>query len=152
MIGKFYINGKPYEFSFEPDSTLLDVLRDNGFKEVKKGCDAGECGACVVLLDGEPVNSCQVYAASVFECEITTVKGVGNLINPHIVQKAFVDAGAVQCGYCTPGMVLSTVSLLEKNPNPSVEEIKRALDGNFCRRTGYVKIIEAVTLAKKRLK
>ncbi len=151
MIGKFNINGKVYEFSFDPDITLLDMLRENGFTEVKKGCDAGECGACVVLLDGEAVNSCQVYAASVIDCAITTVKGIGNLVNPHIVQQAFVDAGAVQCGYCTPGMVLSTVSLLEKNPNPSVEDIKRALDGNFCRCTGYVKIIEAVQLAQKRV-
>lgn len=152
MMGQFTINGKKYDFNFESDITLLSLLRSNGFTEVKKGCDAGECGACVVLLDGENVNSCQVYAASVIGSTITTVKGLGDFNQPHPVQKAFVDVGAVQCGFCTPGMVISTIALLEKNPKPNTEEIKKALDGNFCRCTGYVKIIKAVELASERLK
>jgi len=152
MNGKFVVNSKECEFSFESDTTLLSVLRDNGFTEVKRGCDAGECGACVVLVDGEIVNSCQVYAASVMGSKITTVKGLGDFNNPHPIQKAFVDAGAVQCGFCTPGMVLSTFSLLQKIPSPSVSDIKKGLDGNFCRCTGYVKIIKAVQLAAERLR
>lgn len=144
MIGNFIINNVEKELNFNEDATLLDVLRENGFTEVKKGCNSGECGACVVLLDGKTVNSCQIYAASVLNCKITTVKGLGDFNNPHPVQTAFVEAGAVQCGYCTPGMIISTVSLLNENKKPTEDEIKKALDGNFCRCTGYVKIINAV--------
>jgi len=152
MKALFKINKKAYELEFAPNAKLLDVLRDNGFTEVKCGCREGFCGACCVLLDGRLVNSCMIYAASVGEKEITTVRGIGSTLEPHPIQEAFVEAGAVQCGFCTPGMVLATYALLQDNPNPTDEEIKQALDGNFCRCTGYVKIIDAVKLAAKKVK
>jgi len=152
MKALFKINKKAYELEFAPNAKLLDVLRDNGFTEVKCGCREGFCGACCVLLDGRLVNSCMIYAASVGEKEITTVRGIGNTLEPHPIQEAFVEAGAVQCGFCTPGMVLATYALLQDNPNPTEEEIKQALDGNFCRCTGYVKIIDAVKLAAKKVR
>jgi carbon-monoxide dehydrogenase small subunit len=151
MDADFHINGSVIHRSFPADLTLLDLLREAGFTEVKAGCHVGQCGACVVLLDGRPVNSCQVYAASVDGKEITTTAGLGNVHNPHPIQQAFVDAGAVQCGFCTPGMVLVTAALLAENSAPTEEEIKRALDGNLCRCTGYVKIIAAVRLAAERM-
>ena len=152
MKGVFKINGKELEISFEAHKVLLDVLRENGFTEVKEGCREGECGACVVLLDGKPVNSCQVLAATAIGREITTVKGIGTLHNPHPIEEAFVEAGAVQCGFCTPGMVIATYALLKENKDPDDEDIKRALDGNLCRCTGYVKIKKAVKLAAKKVK
>lgn len=152
MIGFFVINGERKKIEFAPHKTLLDVLRENGYTEVKEGCREGECGACLVLLDGKPVNSCQVLAASVMEKKILTVKGVGNIHNPHPIEKAFVEAGAVQCGFCTPGMVIATYALLEENSNPTDEDINRALDGNLCRCTGYIKIKKAVKLAAKKVK
>ena len=151
MNGKFVINGKQYQFNFNSDERLLFTLRNHGFKEVKNGCLEGECGACLILLNGKPVNSCQVFTASAVGKDIKTVKGIGNLHEPHVIQEAFVEAGAVQCGYCTPGMVLATYALLQNKPKPSESEIKNALDGNLCRCTGYVKIIEAVKLAAERL-
>ncbi len=151
MRGKFIVNGTEKEFEFAPTDRLVDVLRRNGHTEVKKGCDEGECGACVILLDGILVNSCQVLAGSAVGREITTVKGIGTLHQPHPIQQALVDAGAVQCGFCTPGMVLATYYLLSRNPNPTDEEIKEALSGNLCRCTGYVKIIEGVKLAVRRM-
>jgi carbon-monoxide dehydrogenase small subunit len=126
---------------------LLNVLRNNGFTSVKKGCGTGNCGACTVLLDGEPVCSCITFAAMTHMKRITTVEYLGTPENPHPLQKAFVESGAVQCGYCTPGMLLSSYSLLEKNPSPETHDIQAALDGNLCRCTGYVKIIEAVSNA-----
>jgi carbon-monoxide dehydrogenase small subunit len=150
--GTFKINGKELKTVFSPDTVLLTLLRDNGFKEVKEGCREGECGACLVLLDGKLVNSCQVLAGSAVGREITTVKGIGNIHSPHPIQSAFVDTGAVQCGFCTPGMVLAAYYLLNENPDPDDEEIRRSLDGNLCRCTGYVKIIEAVRLAAKRMR
>lgn len=152
MKGTFIINGEKKELVFEPHERLLDVLRKNGYTEVKEGCREGECGACVVLLDKKIVNSCQVLAASVMEREIITSKGIGNLHKPHPIEEAFVEAGAVQCGFCTPAMVVSTYALLSENPEPNDEEIKYALSGNLCRCTGYVKIIKAVKLASKKVK
>lgn len=146
------INGVEKVLSFEPDATLLQVLRDGGFTEVKRGCDTGECGACAVVLNGDLVTSCKVYAASVVGSEILTAKGLGTVQNPHPIQQAFVDAGAIQCGFCTPGMVMATYALLSKNPYPTDDEIKRALDGNKCRCTGYVKIFDAVRLAAERMR
>jgi aerobic-type carbon monoxide dehydrogenase small subunit (CoxS/CutS family) len=151
MSGQFIINGKEYHFEYKSDERLLFTLRNNGFTEVKNGCLEGECGACLILLDDKPVNSCQVFTASAIEKDIITVKGIGNIHEPHIIQEAFVETGAVQCGYCTPGMVLASYALLKTNPDPSESEIKSALDGNLCRCTGYVKIIEAVKLAAERL-
>ena len=141
---KFNINNKPEEFEIRPDATLLNVLRGNGFSEVKCGCSEGECGACIVLIDEKPVNSCQVFAMSVASKKIKTVKGIGTLNAPHLIQNIFANTGADQCGFCSPGMVLSAYSLLKENPNPTEKEIAEALDGNLCRCTGYVKIIEAV--------
>ena len=151
MVGIFNINGQRIEIEFGSDEKLLDVLRKAGFKEIKSGCKTGNCGSCVVLLDGKPVNSCQVYAGSVIEKEILTIKGLGTIHNPHPIQTAFVDAGAVQCGFCTPGMVLSTYALLKKYPRPTEEQIKEGLDGNLCRCTGYVKIVDAVKLSAERV-
>jgi aerobic-type carbon monoxide dehydrogenase small subunit (CoxS/CutS family) len=151
MEGGFTINGKYVKLSFLSDETLLSVLRKNGYTEVKEGCREGQCGTCVVLLDRKLVNSCQVLAATAIDREILTVRGLGDIHCLHPIQTAFADASAIQCGYCTPGMILATYSLLMKNPHPGEMEIKRALDGNICRCTGYVKIIEAVKLAASRM-
>ncbi|PJC58968.1 MAG: ferredoxin, partial [Ignavibacteria bacterium CG_4_9_14_0_2_um_filter_37_13] len=112
----FKINNKQKHLELLPNETLLQALRNNHFTEVKCGCNEGECGACTVLLDGKPVNSCQVLAMSVQEKEITTVKGIGTLYTPHLLQKSFAEAGADQCGFCSPGMVLASYSLLKENP------------------------------------
>ena len=151
MRGAFIINGAEENYSFNSTETLLHVLRDNGHVEVKSGCEKGECGICIVLLDGKPVNSCQVLAASVMGRNITTVKGVGDSRHLNPIQEAFAEAGGIQCGYCTPAKVVVTYSLLKENPNPSDEEIKNALDGNICRCTGYVKIVDSVKLAAEKL-
>ena len=151
MRDTFYINNNEIEMEFSSSEKLLDTLRNNGFTEVKNGCKTGNCGACVILLDEKPVNSCQVYTASVVNRKITTIKGLGSIQSPHPIQKAFVDTASVQCGFCTPGMILSAYGLLSKNPSPDREQIKEALDGNLCRCTGYVKIIEAVQLAAERM-
>lgn len=151
MTGNFSINGKEIPISLRGDEVLLDVLRGLGCTEVKEGCREGACGSCLVLLDGVLVNSCQVLAASALGKEITTVKGLGTIHQPHPIQEAFVEAGAVQCGFCTPGMVLAAFALLKRNPRPTGEQIRHALDGNLCRCTGYVKIIEAVKLAAERM-
>ncbi len=148
----FTINGQRIEYEFDETDVLLDVLRNNGHYEVKKGCGEGECGACAILLDGILVNSCQILAASVRGKEITTVRGLGNVHDPHPLQEAFADTGAIQCGFCTPGMILASYALLKENPHPSDDEIKQALDGNICRCTGYVKIFEAVRLAAERMR
>ena len=149
MRGKFTINGKEKQLKFDPDERLVITLRNNGYTEVKNGCLEGECGACMILLDGKPVHSCQIFTASVQNRNIKTVKGIGDLHLPHEIQKAFVDAGAVQCGFCSPGFIVATYALLNKNPNPTEDEIKRAIDGNLCRCTGYVKIIDAIKNAAK---
>jgi len=151
MERTFTVNGEQRTFCFETHETLLSALRKNGYTEVKSGCGEGSCGACLVLLDGRLVNSCQVFAATAAGKEITTVRGIGTIHRPHPIQEAFSDTGAVQCGFCTPGMVLASYYLLQQNPDPSEEEIKTALDGNLCRCTGYTKIIEAVQLAAKRM-
>jgi aerobic-type carbon monoxide dehydrogenase small subunit (CoxS/CutS family) len=147
----FKINSIEKELLLNPGDTLLQTLRDNGYTEVKCGCSEGECGACLVLLEDLPVNSCQVFALSVKDKKITTVKGIGTLHYPHIIQKAFVEAGADQCGFCTPGMIIASYALLKKNPKPTKQEINEALDGNLCRCTGYVKIVEAVEKAASEL-
>jgi aerobic-type carbon monoxide dehydrogenase small subunit (CoxS/CutS family) len=125
--------------------TLLDTLRNQWRAvEVKNGCAQGDCGACTVLLQGQPVNACLVLSVQAHEKEVTTVKGIGTRENPHPLQTAFVEQGAVQCGYCTPGMVVSSAALLEQNPDPSPAEISEAISGNLCRCTGYTKIFRAV--------
>ncbi len=152
MKAEFTVNGSLQTFTFDPDERLLITLRNHGYTDVKNGCLEGVCGACVILLNDKPVNSCQVLTASAAGQSITTVRGIGTLHTPHIIQEAFAETGAVQCGYCTPGMIAVTYALLRDNTDPSNEEIKSALDGNLCRCTGYVKIIDAVQLAAKRLR
>ncbi|WP_088226153.1 (2Fe-2S)-binding protein [Desulfosporosinus sp. FKB] len=145
---EFSVNDKTYVLEVDPRERLLDVLRNRlGLMGTKEGCGEGECGACTVILDGKTVNSCLILAGQVHNSVITTIEGVGNRQSPHPVQKAFVEVGAVQCGFCTPGMVLSAKNLLDKNPHPSDEEIGVALSGNLCRCTGYDKILRAVKLA-----
>ncbi len=141
-------------FDIHPKDILLDVLRREGFMGTKRGCNTGDCGACAVRIDGIAMNSCQVFAASTEGKNIETIEGVvGDKDDePHIITKSLVDAGAVQCGFCTPGITISAKSLLEENPNPTKEEIIEALDGNLCRCTGYVKIVEAIENASKNMK
>lgn len=132
---------------------LLNVIRDDlGLMGTKYGCGTGECGACTVLVDEKPVLSCLTLAVTVDKKNITTIEGIGANGDLHPLQQAFVDTGAVQCGYCTPGMILSAKALLDRNPNPTEDEIKCAIKGNLCRCTGYVKIIESIQLAAKRMR
>ena len=140
----FTLNGAAIEWTVEPGEILLDALRRHGWFGVKRGCDSGDCGTCTVLLDGQPVNSCQVFAAQMGGCELLTIEGVaqGDVLDP--LQEAFLDHGGVQCGYCTPGMILIAKWLLNENPDPSELEVREALRGNLCRCTGYKKIVEAV--------
>lgn len=146
------INGIEKSVEASPGEILLDVLRREGYKGAKFGCGHGFCGACTILLDGRPVNSCLLLVGLVEGREITTIEGVGSVDKLHPIQEAYLDTGAVQCGYCTPGFVLATKALLDGNPDPTDGEITQALDGNYCRCTGYVKIIDAVKLAAKRRK
>jgi len=144
------INGNDHMAVVKPFTTLLQVLRDQlGLTGAKCGCNQGVCGACTVLIDGKPARACLSLAANCTGRQIVTIEGVGSVAQPSRVQQAFIDAGAVQCGFCTPGMVLSSESLLAENPKPSVAEIRTALSGNLCRCTGYKRIIEAVRLASK---
>lgn len=149
----FNVNGIPYELALRPSTTLLDMLREElHLTGAKKGCDDGDCGACTVLVDGKAVASCTMLAAAAQGKEITTIEGLekNGKLNP--VQQAFIDCYAIECGFCTPGMVLSSVALLKENPDPSEEEIRDALRGNICRCTGYAKIVDAVMAAKEMLK
>jgi len=146
------INGTERIVEAEPGEVLLHVLRREGYKGAKFGCGQGFCGACTVLLDGKPVNSCLLLVGLLEGREITTIEGVGAVDRLHPIQEAYLDAGAVQCGYCTPGFILATKALLDERPNPTDDQIKGALDGNYCRCTGYVKIVAAVKLAAKRLR
>ncbi len=146
------VNGTPCVFDAHPGERLVDILRAAGLTGTKHGCGSGECGACVVLLDGEPVNSCLVLIPRVEGRSITTIEGLGSPTKPHPIQEAFADVGAVQCGYCTPGMVLSALALLGRTLEPSYEDVVDALDGNLCRCTGYVKIIDAVMRAAARMR
>jgi aerobic-type carbon monoxide dehydrogenase small subunit (CoxS/CutS family) len=148
---KVKVNGKEHNWEVEPNAILLDVLRDQGYVSVKRGCEEGVCGSCAVLVDGKRRNSCIVFAGQVHNREITTVEGIGTIQEPHPIQEAFVEAGAIQCGFCTPGMILATKELLDNHPNPTEAQIKTALDGNLCRCTGYVKILDGVKLAAKKL-
>jgi len=144
------VNGEIYDLLVESRHTLLRVLRDElGLSGTKKGCDTGDCGACTVLMEGKPINSCLTLAVEADGKDITTIEGLARGNELHPLQEAFIQAGAVQCGYCTPGMILTAKALLEENPNPSEEEVKRAIAGNLCRCTGYVKIIQAIQAAAK---
>jgi aerobic carbon-monoxide dehydrogenase small subunit len=142
------VNGRTYDVAVENRTRLLDALRDLvGVTGPKEGCGTGDCGACTVLLDGKPVTSCLVLAVSAQDREITTVEGLARDGVLHPVQQAFVERGGLQCGFCTPGMLLSAKALLDENPHPTRDEIRFALAGNLCRCTGYDKIVEAVERA-----
>jgi carbon-monoxide dehydrogenase small subunit len=142
------INGESYAMSVKPNETLLDVIRDKvGLTGTKKGCDTGQCGACTVLLEGKPVPSCLVLAVDAKGKDIQTIEGLAVDGRLHPVQEAFVKEGAVQCGYCTPAMILTAKALLDTNSNPTKQEIKEAIAGNLCRCTGYVKIVKAISSA-----
>lgn len=149
---RLVVNQKHYQVEAEPNERLIDVLRYRlGLTGTKEGCGEGECGACTVIMDGKTVNSCLVLAVQAQEREILTIEGLGNRHRPHPIQKDFVEEGAVQCGFCTPGMILSTKALLDQNSHPSDEDIAVALSGNLCRCTGYDKIQRAVRRASEDL-
>ena len=144
------VNGDLFEVAVKQDELLIDVLRDRlGLTGTKRGCGKGQCGSCTVLIDSDPSKSCLIKAVKAQGKEITTIEGLAREGELDPIQKSFVEHGAVQCGYCTPGMVITAKGLLNKNPAPTSEEIKKALSGNLCRCTGYVKIIEAVEAASK---
>ena len=146
------VNGKKHKLRIDPNLQLLDLLRDElRLTGTKEGCGIGECGACTVILDGNAVNSCLVLAGQCDGSEVITIEGLSRDGKLHPLQQSFIENGAVQCGFCIPGMVLAAYYLLKNNPDPDEEEISRALDGNLCRCTGYVKIIEAVKLAAQRM-
>ena len=141
---QFELNGQPVEIDQPPMARLVDVLRiELGLTGTKEGCGEGECGACTVLMNGEAVNSCLLPICQVQGASITTIEGLGKMAD-HPMQKAFLEHGAVQCGFCTPGLILSSTAFLKENPNPTRAEIRRALAGNLCRCTGYQKVINAV--------
>ena len=147
------INGQPRVASVSGSTTLLQVLRDHyHLTGTKNGCGEGDCGACTVLMDGQAVKSCLVLAVQADGSDVTTIEGLSRAGQPHPIQRAFVQAGAVQCGFCTPGMVMAAKALLDVNPDPTEEEIKEALSGNLCRCTGYAKIVAAVNMAAAQLR
>ena len=146
----FVVNGNSYELSIQPWRTLLEVIREDlKLTGTKEGCGLGECGACTVIIDGRTVASCLVLATEADGKQITTIEGLTDGDTLHPVQQAFVDHGGLQCGFCTPGMIMSAKALLEETPSPSEEEIRRGIAGNFCRCTGYTKIIESIVAAAK---
>ena len=145
------VNGRKHEVAVQPNAVLLHTLRDLGYTDVKNGCEIGECGSCAVLLNGQPLNSCMVLAVQADGAEIVTNAGLGTINEPHVIQEAFADSGAVQCGFCTSGMVISTKALLDRDPDPTEAAIRAALSGNLCRCTGYYKIVEAVLAARDRI-
>jgi len=150
---KFTLNGKEVEVKVKPNTTLLDLLRRKlKITSVKRGCERGECGTCTVLIDNQPVNSCLVLAPQVDGKNVVTIEGIVKNGELHPIQEAFIETGAVQCGFCTPGIILTLKALFDSNPDPSEEDIRKAIEGNLCRCTGYTKIIRAAILAKNRIK
>lgn len=145
----YEVNGTRRSFDVAPGEKLLNTLRRHGYKSVKYGCGEGTCGSCTVLVDGRPHLACLTFAAQMDGRAITTLEGLGTFDELHPLQQAFLDEGAVQCGYCTPGMILSAKALLEREPHPDEEAIRRALDGNKCRCTGYAAIFRAVRRAAR---
>lgn len=147
------VNGETVEVAIEPSAMLLDVLRDElGLTGAKEACGQGDCGACAVLLDGKAVNSCILPAMKAGNKEVLTIEGLGSPEKLHPIQEAFVERGAVQCGFCTPGVILSAKALLDENPSPTEEEVRVGISGNLCRCTGYVKIVEAVLAAAEKMR
>lgn len=148
QIIELKVNGEVHEVLVETHRTLLEVLRENiGLTGTKEACDTGECGACAVLLDGIPVNSCLVLALDARGKEITTIEGLAVNGNLHPLQKAFMEHGATQCGFCTPGMIITAKAFLDENPKPAEQAVRQAMSGNLCRCTGYAKIFEAIKAA-----
>ena len=148
MIVEFCLNGKPVSMETAPDRRVVDLLREElGLTGTKECCGSGECGACTILVDGESRLSCLMLAAQLTGRSVTTIEGVADEEGMDIVQRAFVEQGAVQCGFCTPGMILATLDLLRRIPDPTREEVRRELSGNLCRCTGYQKIVDAVMVA-----
>ena len=146
------VNGKSVSAGAEPSASLLEFLRDTlNYKGTKLCCNTGECGACTVLFNGQPVNSCVVLAADAAGAEVVTVEGLAEGEKLHPVQQAFIDTGAVQCGYCTPGFIISVKALLDRSKHPTPVEIEEAVSGNICRCTGYAKIVDAIQLAAGRM-
>lgn len=144
-ILKLHVNGEDFEVLIDPHKTLLEVLREDlGMTGTKRGCDIGTCGACTVLIEGKPYLSCLTLAVDVQGKKILTIEGLAQDGEPHPLQKAFVRKGAIQCGFCTPGMILTAKAFLDENPHPSEEEVKKAISGNICRCTGYIKVVEAI--------
>lgn len=140
----FTLNNKPYQIGIKNNTTLLSLIRDTfGLTGTKEGCGSGDCGACTVLVDGKPVNSCIYLAVDINGKNVVTIEGIcGNGLHP--IQESFIEEGAVQCGYCTPGFILTTKALLDKKPLPNDEDIKKHIAGNLCRCTGYVRIVKAI--------
>lgn len=148
VLRRIRLNGETVECAFVPNKTLLEVLREDlGLTGTKHGCELGQCGACTVLVDGEPQLSCLTLAVECENRDVRTIEGVAANGRLHPLQQAFIETGATQCGYCTPGFILTGVALLESNSDPSVDEVKNALSGNLCRCTGYAKIVDALMLA-----
>jgi len=144
------VNGEEHDLLIDPKKTLLELLREDlDLTGTKEGCDEGDCGACSVILDGKVVNSCLVLAVECDNAQVTTVEGLQQGEKLHPIQKAFMDSGAVQCGFCTPGMIMTTKAMLDEISDPSEHDIKHYLEGNLCRCTGYTKIMDAVNEAKK---
>jgi carbon-monoxide dehydrogenase small subunit len=145
QVIKLHVNGEEHDVLTEIHKTLLEVLREDlGLTGTKRGCDLGTCGACTVLIDGKPHLSCLTLAVDVHGKEILTIEGLGQGTKLHPLQKAFVEKGALQCGFCTPGMILTAKAFLDEHPHPSEGEVKKAISGNLCRCTGYIKIVEAI--------
>ncbi|MDY6973346.1 MAG: (2Fe-2S)-binding protein [Thermodesulfobacteriota bacterium] len=144
------VNGDSYEVAIAPHRTLLEVLREDiGLTGTKEGCDLGECGNCTVIMDGKAVLSCLILALDAREKEILTIEGLAEDGELHTIQKSFVEQGAVQCGFCSPGMIMTAKTLLDKNSKPTEEEIRKGISGNLCRCTGYAKIVEAISVASE---
>jgi carbon-monoxide dehydrogenase small subunit len=147
------VNGRKRQLETPPDRRLIDILREDlHLTGTKEGCGSGECGACTVLMNGQPVNTCLIWACQIDGADITTIEGITPETGLHPIQEAFVQEGAIQCGFCTPGVILTTVAFLSRNRNPSVEDIRSALSGNLCRCTGYTKIFQAVVSAAEKLR
>jgi carbon-monoxide dehydrogenase small subunit len=144
---RLVVNGKSETVTAGGGETLLRALRRMGHFDVKLSCEGGDCGACAVLLDGVAVNACLVFAAQAEGCEVTTVRGIGTEDDLHPIQRQIIEKGGVQCGFCTPGIIVSAKALIDENPDPTHEDIRRALAGNLCRCTGYKKVFEAVAAA-----
>lgn len=147
----FILNGRKVSVDVEPTETLLSVVRDKfNMTGAKEGCGQGECGACSMLINGRPMTSCLILAVEAEGYEVTTIEGLSNENELDVIQEEFINKGALQCGYCTPGMIISAKGLLNQNPDPTEEEVVKALSGNLCRCTGYKKIVEATLAAAKR--